>query len=76
MKKGMDHWDGRVFYSVFNLLFLEGYKPRTFCYEQNAEEDMVPDKLLSQRDAGYVKKDGIGFILWDVNEKRTHKMSY
>ena len=106
-KKGMDHWDGRVFYSVFNLLFLEGYKPRTFYYEQNAEEDMVPDKMLAQRYAGYVKKDGIGkadesgriygylkqlsekkgrlvrhkkdcfgFILWDVNEKRTHKMSY
>lgn len=52
------HWDGRVFYSVFNLLFLEGYSPQTFYFRQESCEELAADKLLAERYASLLKKDG------------------
>ena len=94
--------EGRVFYSIFNLLFLEGYNPITGYFKQAAEEDVVVDERLADGYAGSLakyspdptietgriydylldisKKEGClrrrredcyGFILWDVNERRT-----
>ena len=51
------HWDGRVFYSVFNLLFLEGYHPKTFYFSQTKDETVVPNKEMAERYADFLKKD-------------------
>ena len=34
------HWDGRIFNAVFNLLFLEGWFPRTDSFLQTWEEEV------------------------------------
>ncbi len=52
------HWDGRGFYAVFNLLFLGGYHPETFYYEQTACDEVRSDEALARRYAGHLKKDG------------------
>ena len=42
------HWDGRIFCAVFNLLFLEGWFPRTGSFTQTWEEP-VPTRLDALR---------------------------
>lgn len=36
------NWDGRWFYSIFNLLFLTGYYPEASYYKRHSERDVSP----------------------------------
>lgn len=55
---GAHHWDGRVFCAVFNLLFLEGYNPKTFYFTQSSTETLAANQTLARRYASAFKKEG------------------
>lgn len=52
------HWDGRVFYAVFNLLFLEGYHPKTCFFTQAADVEVPLEESLARRYAAHIHKEG------------------
>lgn len=54
------HWDGRVFYSVFNLLFLGGYFPVTSYFTYNKTGSIELDDDLIDRYTSMLKKELIG----------------
>ncbi len=43
------HWDGRIFYSLVNLLFLGGYYPLTSYFTQDRSEELEVDEDLVDR---------------------------
>lgn len=51
------HGDGRVFYAVFNLLFLEGYCPKTHFFHQAADVELTLDETLARRYAARLHKE-------------------
>ena len=57
VKSYVGHWNGTVFYSVFNLLFLEGYHPKTFYFSQTNDRTVMPNRELAERYADFLKKD-------------------
>lgn len=49
-------WDGRGFYTLLNLLWLSGYYPETFYYDDVREEVVVPDRRWAKKIAAYCGK--------------------
>lgn len=52
-------WNGRSFYILTNLLWLRGYYPETFYYDDVRDEVVVPDRCWAKKIAAYCgKTDG------------------
>ncbi|NLA96340.1 MAG: methyltransferase domain-containing protein [Clostridiaceae bacterium] len=75
------HWDGRVFYSVFNLLFWGGYYPVTsyFTYNKDGAVELDDDlidrytSMLSKELMGVdVSREAIQEYLEAINRKKGH----
>lgn len=63
-------WDQRWFYSLFNLLWLDGYLPETFYHNQEAREEVEVNEILSGYYASlftkrYPKKEDLDKIIYD-----------
>lgn len=46
-------WDGRSFFALTNLLWLRGYYPETFYYDDVRDETVVPDRHWAKKIAAY-----------------------
>lgn len=53
-------WDGRFYYAVLNLLFLEGYFPQTAYFRQTAEESVTVDQALAEQYADSLGQTAAG----------------
>lgn len=49
-------WDGRGFYALLNLLWLQGYYPETSYYDDVRTETVVPDRRWAKKIAAYCGK--------------------
>lgn len=49
-------WDGRGFYTLLNLLWLQGYYPETNYYDDVRDEIVVPDRRWAKKMAAYCGK--------------------
>lgn len=49
-------WDGRGFYALLNLLWLSGYYPETFYYDDIRDETVVPSHRWAKKIASYCGK--------------------
>lgn len=49
-------WDGRGFYTLLNLLWLSGYYPETFYYDDVRDEVIAPDRHWAKKIAAYCGK--------------------
>lgn len=49
-------WDGRGFYTLLNLLWLQGYYPETNYYDDVRDEIVVPDRRWAKKIAAYCGK--------------------
>lgn len=56
-KKSSKHKNGRVFYSVFNLLFLEGYRPETFYHPRSTTYEIEPNLETATLYAFYLNRN-------------------
>ncbi len=51
-------WDGRGFYTLLNLLWLQGYYPETDYYDDVRDEIVVPNYRWAKKIAAYCGKKG------------------
>ena len=49
-------WNGRSFFALANLLWLQGYYPETFYYDDVRDEVVVPDRRWAKKIAAYCGK--------------------
>lgn len=49
-------WNGRSFFTLANLLWLRGYYPETFYYDDVRDEIVVPDRRWAKKIAAYCGK--------------------
>ena len=49
-------WNGRSFFALANLLWLRGYYPETFYYDDVRDEVVVPDRRWAKKIAAYCGK--------------------
>ena len=49
-------WNGRSFFTLANLLWLRGYYPETFYYDDVRDEVVVPDRRWAKKIAAYCGK--------------------
>ena len=49
-------WDGRSFYALANLLWLRGYYPETFYYDDIRDEVVIPNHRWAKKLAAYCGK--------------------
>lgn len=74
-------WDGRGFYTLLNLLWLQGYYPETTYYDDVRDEIVVPDRRWAKKIAAYCGKraeediDRVGNYLRKLGEIPRHSTS-
>ena len=74
-------WDGRSFFTLTNLLWLQGYYPETFYYDDVRDETVIPDRHWAKKIAVYCGKkeendiDRIGEYLNKRGEWPRHSTS-
>lgn len=74
-------WDGRGFYTLLNLLWLQGYYPETSYYDDVRDETVVPDRRWAKKIAAYCGKraqedvDRIEAYLLNLGEVPRHSTS-
>ncbi len=55
--RGSTTMDGRIFYSIFNMLYLDGYFPKTHFYKRAFEDELSYERSLTKRYEKFLNKD-------------------
>ena len=56
-KRRLNAWDGRVFYALFNLLWLKGRYPEITYFKEDEEEMLPVNEALATRIIDYISED-------------------